>query len=112
MGNEAKKEIFRKVVNKILTEEIVPIGSLGNMCLLEYSVNRSYGNDFFTQKHFDIMTKSKEGCYIRPHVLDAFTKVMGQPQDRENPVYMQKWDKEDIYMRRKYVVKQIRDFLG
>ena len=112
MACELRKESFRKFINDVLTKKIIPIGSLGNMCLLESHVNRSYGNDFFTQKHFDIMTKSKEGYYIRPHVLDAFTKVMGQTQDRNDPTYMQKWNKDDIYARRRYVVKQIEDFLG
>ena len=44
-------EDFRIWFNHKLTTDIVPINSLGNVCLLQSSVNRSYGNDFFAQKH-------------------------------------------------------------
>ena len=102
---------FREWFNKKLTTDIVPINSLGNVCLLQDSVNRSYGNDFFAKKHFDIMQKSSKGEYIRPHVIDAFAKNMATQNQREDYTYMQKWTKEDIFARRNYIVQQIIDFL-
>ena len=107
-----KHDSFREWFNKKLTTDIVPINSLGNVCLLQDSVNRSYGNDFFAKKHFDIMQKSSNGEYIRPHVLDAFAKIMATPEQREDYTYMQKWTKDDIFARRKDIVKQINEFLN
>lgn len=106
-----KHDSFRDWFNKKLTTEIVPINSLGNVCLLQDRVNRSYGNDFFAKKHFDIMQKSSNGEYIRPHVLDAFAKIMAPLAKRANYSYMQKWTKDDIYTRRNYIVSQIDNFL-
>ena len=106
-----KHESFRNWFNKKMTSELIPINSLGNVCLLHNRVNRSYGNDFFAQKHFDIMLKSSNGEYIRPHVLDAFTKIMAPDADRNDLSYMEQWTKNDIYSRRKHIVSQIHNFL-
>ena len=102
---------MKDYVNGLLGKAM-PIGSLGNMCLLEIPLNRSYGNDFFTQKHYDIIIKSQEGHYIRPHVLDAFSKKAADQAKRDDPKYMQQWDRSDIYERRRYLVAQIENFLG
>ena len=98
--------------NHKLTTDIVPINSLGNVCILDDRVNRSYGNDFFAQKHYDIMRKSSEGEYIRPHVLDAFSKIMASDDQRKDFTYMQQWSKEDIFARRKYIVSMFKKYLG
>ena len=90
----------------------MPINSLGNVCVLQGKVNRSYGNDFFAQKHYDIMRKSSEGEYIRPHVLDAFSKIMASDYQRKDFTYMQQWSKEDIFARRKYIVSMLKEYLG
>lgn len=111
-GQLLESEGFRCKFNKKLTTEIVPINSLGNVCLLQDRVNRSYGNDFFSQKHFDIVQKSSNGEYISPHVLDAFTKVMAKPEQRCDFAYMQQWTKEDIFKRRQYIVSQLKEYLN
>ena len=110
--NEELREEFREWFNKKMTSEIIPLNSLGNVCLLQNKVNRSYGNDSYTQKHFDIMKKSAAGEYIRPHVLDAFSKVMATKEQRQNYSYMMQWDKNDIITRRKYIVEQIKNYLN
>ncbi len=102
---------FREWFNKKLTSEIIPLNSLGNVCLLQDKVNRSYGNASYTQKHFDIMKKAASGEYIRPHVLDAFSKIMADDEKRTDSSYMLQWDKSDIMSRRRYIVKQIDKYL-
>ena len=94
-----------------MTNEIIPLNSLGNVCLLQDKINRGYGNASYTQKHFDIMKKAARGEYIRPHVLDAFSKIMATEDQRSDPSYMLQWDKRDIVLRRQYIVDQIRNFL-
>lgn len=104
-------ENFRNWFNNKMTNEIIPLNSLGNVCLLQDKINRGYGNASYTQKHFDIMKKAARGEYIRPHVLDAFSKIMATEDQRSDPSYMLQWDKRDIVLRRQYIVDQIRNFL-
>lgn len=58
------------------------------------------------------MTKSANGEYIRPHVLDAFTKVMATKGQRKDFAYMQMWTKDDIFARRRYIISQIENYLN
>lgn len=109
-NQEWKESIKSKINNKI--EEIIPINSLGNMCVLHESVNRGYGNDFFLEKRIDIMRKSQDGVFIRPHVYDAFNKIYMERQNESiNMKMMTRWDKTDILTRRKYIITTIREFL-
>jgi hypothetical protein len=81
------------------------------MCLLDKSINAAYGNDFFAVKHLKLMQKAKEGIYIRPHVMDAFCKTFAN--NKENDInYMKSWGKSDIINREKYIINQIKTFLG
>lgn len=105
------KNDFKDWFNGKITHDIIPLNSLGNVCLLKDNVNRSYGNDTYTKKHFDIMKKSAEGEYIRPHVLDAFSKVMATSEQRNDTSYMLQWDIDDIILRRRYIVDQIKKYL-
>lgn len=98
---------------KSLIEKLLPINSLGNMCVLHESVNRGYGNDFFLEKRIDIMRKSQKGFLIRPHVYDAFNKIFIERQeDTIDMEMMSKWDKNDILERRKYIIGEIQKFLA
>lgn len=101
-----KKDITEKIGN------IIPINSLGNMCLLHKSVNRGYGNDFFLEKRIDIMRKSQQGYFIRSHVYDAFNKIFIERQGKFIDMSMMtRWDKSDILGRRKYIIDKISNFL-
>ena len=110
-NQEWKEEIKATIKDKIV--KIIPINSLGNMCVLHESVNRGYGNDFFLEKRIDIMRKSQQGFFIRPHVYDAFNKIYIERQDDSiNMSMMTIWDKSDILARRKYIINQISNFLN
>ncbi len=110
-NQEWKEEIKAIIKDKI--GKIIPINSLGNMCVLHESVNRGYGNDFFLEKRIDIMRKSQQGFFIRPHVYDAFNKIYIERQDDSiNMSMMTIWDKSDILGRRKYIINQISNFLN
>lgn len=106
------KNQTKEKINKALSE-VLNVNSLGNMCLLDESVNRGYGNDFFLEKRIDIMRKSQTGCYIRPHVYDAFNKAfLEREKDHIDTEGMGRWSKSDITARRAYIVKTINDFLN
>lgn len=103
---------IKEQINNLITE-LIPINSLGNMCVLHESVNRGYGNDFFLEKRIDIMRKSQKGYFIRPHVYDAFNKIFVKRQDDTiDMTMMTKWDKDDILERRKYIITEIHKFLS
>jgi hypothetical protein len=106
------KEDIKSRINNTIKEHI-PIDSLGNLCVLHESVNRGYGNDFFLEKRIDIMRKSQEGYFIRPHVYDAFNKIYVERQDDTiDMMQMTKWDKSDILLRRKDIINRINNFLN
>lgn len=111
-NDENWREELRTKYNNII-KKYVPINSLGNMALLYESVNRGYGNDFFTEKRIDVMKAYREGGYIRPHVMDAFNKQFLERSDLDDDFSRMKcWEKKDILARREYMVKTICDFLN
>ena len=106
-----KDGIKSRINDKI--EKVIPVNSLGNMCVLHESVNRGYGNDFFLEKRIDIMRKSPEGFFIRPNVYDAFNKIFLERHDESIDMeMMNRWDKSDILARREYIIKRISNFLN
>lgn len=106
-----KDSIKSRINDKI--KKVIPVNSLGNMCMLHESVNRGYGNDFFLEKRIDIMRKSQDGYFIRPHVYDAFNKIFLERHDESIDMKMvNRWDKSDILARREYIIKRISNFLN
>lgn len=106
-----KDSIKSRINDKI--KKVIPVNSLGNMCVLHESVNRGYGNDFFLEKRIDIMRKSQDGYFIRPNVYDAFNKIFLERHDESIDMkMMNRWDKSDILARREYIIKQISNFLN
>lgn len=106
------KEQIKSLINDRIGK-VIPINSLGNMCVLHESVNRGYGNDFFLEKRIDIMRKAQEGFFIRSHVYDAFNKIYMERQNQSiNMSMMIRWDKSDILARRKYIINRISKFLN
>ena len=106
-----KDSIKSHINDKI--KKVIPVNSLGNMCVLHESVNRGYGNDFFLDKRIDIMRKSQDGYFIRPHVYDAFNKIFLERHDESIDMkMMNRWDKSDILARREYIIKRISNFLN
>ncbi len=106
-----KDSIKSRINDKI--KKVIPVNSLGNMCVLHESINRGYGNDFFLEKRIDIMRKSQDGYFIRPHVYDAFNKIFLERHDESIDMkMMNRWDKSDILARREYIIKRISNFLN
>ncbi len=103
---------FKDRINEAVLEAI-PINSLGNICLLSDNVNRGYGNEFYTEKRIAIISKSREGIYIRPHVLDAFDKEWLQSDVLNAHLdEMTSWTVEDILNRRMKIEEKIVGFFG
>lgn len=107
---EFRSQLSEKINSKLYG--IVPINSLGNLCYLDGSVNRSYGNDYFNEKRIDVMRKMYDGKYIRPHVQNAFNKVFRERKDGTiSATNMMGWTVDDIKMSRRYIGQSIHEFL-
>lgn len=104
-------ETYRDTINGII-QSAIPINSLGNICLLNESVNRGYGNDFFTEKRVSLFKSARNGEYIRPHVFDAFDKNWNGEETELHLDTMKSWSKEDIVNRRIEIANQIKNFLS
>ncbi len=109
--NEEWRRAIKEKINTILLR-VIPINSIGNMCVLDKNVNRGYGNDFYLEKRIDIMTKSRQGIFIRPHVYDAFNKSFLRREGSTISVErMKSWGKKDIDERKNYITKQVKKYI-
>lgn len=105
-----REKMKSKINDKV--NKYIPLHSIGNLCVLDLSVNRGFGNDFFLEKRIDIMQKSHKGYYIRPHVYEAFNKIHLERQSSSiNINQMNMWGINDIISRREYIINQISNFL-
>lgn len=103
LQNEINKEIKR----------VVPIHRLGNICLLDKKVNRSYGNDFYTAKRLDIVHHYFNSTLIRPHVIEAFDKSwLERDPSKMSQEYLNTWNADDIEKRGKHIVESIEKYIN
>lgn len=51
-----------------------PINSIGNLVLLHLSINRGFGNDYYTDKRISVINNTENGEYVRQHTLKVFVK--------------------------------------
>jgi hypothetical protein len=107
------EDILEKSQNEELTDEEINsihniinrlgLNSIGNMVLLNLSVNRAYGNACYVEKRREILSNYMEGKYIRPHTLNAFVKK-GRIVDLNN------WTLDDIQQNAKRISSDIELF--
>lgn len=129
--NDEDKNSLSKQINKLTEDEmmsktldnlqneinekikkIIPINCLGNICLLDQRVNRSYGNDFYTAKRLDIVHHYFNSDSIRPHVIEAFDKSwLNRDPNATSQDVLNSWNTDDIIKRRKFIIKSIKSYL-
>ena len=91
---------IRNIINRI------GLNSIGNMVLLDLSVNRGYGNAAYINKRREILNNYMEGKYIRPHTLNAFVKKDFQTKD------LNKWELDDIKENAKRISEEIDKYFN
>ena len=91
---------IRNIINRI------GLNSIGNMVLLNLSVNRGYGNAAYIDKRREILNHYMEGKYIRPHTLNAFVKKDCQTED------LNKWELVDIKHNAERISKEIDKYFN
>ena len=91
---------IRNIINRI------GLNSIGNMALLNLSVNRSYGNAAYIEKRREILSHYMDGKYIRPHTLNAFVKKDCKTED------LNKWELVDIKQNAERISKEIDKYFN
>lgn len=110
MQSKDLEELQTEINEKI--KKVIPINCLGNICLLDKGLNRSYGNDFYTAKRLAVVNSYFNGDYIRPHVIEAFDKSWEKRiSNKIDNDIMNLWKKDDIINRRKHIVNSINSYL-
>ena len=80
--------------------------SLGNLVLLDASINRSYGNDLFIQKRNTIREHDAQGRFIPQGTRIAFMKYFPNAEAR-----LDKWSKQDKHAHEDYIYQSIEEFV-
>ena len=94
-------------------KQVIPINCLGNICLLDETINRSYGNDFYTAKRLAVVNHYFKGNSIRPHVIEAFDKSWKERDPKSSSKDdLRNWTTDDIIERRKHIIELINVYLG
>lgn len=85
------------------------LNSIGNLVLLNLSVNRGYGNDAYIKKRNKIINNYYSGVYIRPHTLEAFIKRSSIDVEKEN--IPEGWTNIDIRNNAENIYKSIEEWI-
>ena len=83
-----KEEILNILDTKI--HDLTPINSIGNLVLLNYSINRGFGNNYYIDKRASVVNNVQNGEYVRQHTLNVFVKGRTEAKD------LNAWNFEDI----------------
>jgi uncharacterized protein with ParB-like and HNH nuclease domain len=82
-----------------------PINSIGNLVLLHLSINRSFGNDYYSDKRAIVIKNTETGKYVRQHTLKVFVK-----QTDTND--LNEWTMEDITRNADKIHTTLADFFN
>jgi hypothetical protein len=82
-----------------------PINSIGNLVLLHLSINRAFGNNYYTDKRIDVINNTENGEYIRQHTLKVFVK-------QTNSSDLNDWTMQDIISNANSIYDSISKFFS
>lgn len=82
-----------------------PINSIGNLALLHLSINRGFGNDYYSDKREIVINNTEIGYYVRQHTLKVFVK-------QTNTLDLNNWTMIDIKNNANKTHKIMLDFFA
>ena len=82
-----------------------PINSIGNLVLLHLSINRGFGNNYYSDKRITVINNTENGKYVRQHTLKVFVKQT-ESYDLNN------WTMEDIVRNADSIHDTLRIFFN
>lgn len=80
--------------------------SIGNLALLEASINRSYGNALFIIKRNTLQEREQDGKFIPPGTKIAFMKYFSTSN-----LGLDKWGTEDKRAYEKHIYDSVEDYI-
>jgi uncharacterized protein with ParB-like and HNH nuclease domain len=104
--NKEQRDSLIKKLNKY------GLNSIGNMVLLDSHINRSYGNNSFSDKQHEIINKYYKSRYIRPHTLMTFIKANQKSEGNGTEENRNKWMLEDIDKNAKYIATSLDKWIN
>jgi len=91
-----------KNLNFLISKNAKEIHRLGNLALLDKSLNSGLSNHFFDSKRKIIVQKVSEGKFVPFHTYDIFSKLI---IDGQTSLHV--WTKDDIDRHETYLKKQV-----
>ena len=88
---------------KELIHQKRPINSIGNLVLLHLSINRGFGNDYYTDKRISVINNTENGEYVRQHTLKVFVK-------QTDSADLSNWTMNDITHNADKIYETLQDF--
>lgn len=99
---EKRTWIINRVGEDAIDEELK--NSIGNLTLLNATINRSYGNNIFPVKRKTIVDRDKDGAFILLCTKNTFLKYN---TDGNNL----RWTEEDILRSMNHIVEVLKDYI-
>lgn len=99
---EKRKWIVTKVGEDVIDEELK--NSIGNLTLLNASINRSYGNNIFPAKRNAIVERDKDGAFIPICTKNVFLKYHTGGNNL-------RWSEQDIRNSMAHIVEILKNYI-
>ncbi|SDN06296.1 Protein of unknown function [Daejeonella rubra] len=114
LGKEITKEIqtvldkpLRTDVEKLVyynaLQEMGPLNSIGNMCLLTSGDNSSNGCGFFKEKRMNVLNLIQKGSFVPKHTFDIFSKMLPKLENHD----LSLWSMSDITKHTEHILENI-----
>lgn len=125
MKIQGADEITRDLKQEIIgTLTKFGLNSIGNIVLLNSSVNRGYGNspfvdkrlaiinNYFDNKTDDVKRVKSRNAYIRPYTLKTFLSNLGGEESEQHTLTKDNWRLSDIKANAEAIASAVESFLN
>lgn len=102
LDEQSKKKKLEDLEAEINSK--TPIHSIGNMVLLNFSINRGFGNDYYLDKRLAVVNNYNNGEYVRQHTLNVFVKNNDGRNDNND------WTLSDIINNANQIAIRLEQF--
>ncbi|AWI25798.1 DUF262 domain-containing protein [Flavobacterium pallidum] len=106
------QDSFRNKIEKFVEKftDDVDTNSIGNLVLLDSSVNRSIQNNPYSKKRLRLIQESNEGNFIHPHTFNVFVRAF-QDESSIQSLDLEHWTNVDVENSFKSIKEIIFNYL-
>lgn len=108
--SEDEKDHLLSIIQENLKD--IQINSIGNLVLLDSSLNKSISNSSYNQKRSRLIKHHNKGNYIQPHTFKVFVRDFVNENNEQDYSDNEFWEQKDIEDNRIYIDSTIRKFLN